>query len=87
MVVEHQASDEVGEAAELAEQPVAPLGMALDDLELGLVERAGLLEDLVGDRELADVVEQPAGRQRARRFGGRPSSSPTSTARSATRRV
>ena len=37
--------------------------MLLDDLELVVVERAGLLQDRVRDRELADVVQQAADRQ------------------------
>ena len=88
VVVEHEPPHEIGEPAELAEELVPPLGMPLDDRELLLVERAGLLEDLVGDGELADVVEQAAGgERRGAGSGASPSSSPTSTARRATRRV
>ena len=53
-----------------------------------VVERPGLLQDRVGHRELADVVDERR-RSRARAAGSResPSRSPTCTARSATRRV
>ena len=39
--------------------------MLLDDRVLVVVERARLLEDRVGHRELADVVHEPADRERA----------------------
>ncbi len=45
---------------------MAPLGMPADDRELVLRERARLLQDPVGDGELADVVEQAAGREAAK---------------------
>jgi len=63
MVVEYEPPHRVREAAELAEQPAAPLGVAADDGELLLVETGWLLEDRVGDGELADVVEEAADRE------------------------
>ena len=65
VVVEHEPAHGRGEVAELAEQVMAPLGMPADDRELVLRERARLLQDPVGDGELADVVEQAAGREAA----------------------
>jgi hypothetical protein len=50
----------VGEAAELAQQALAGLGVALDLRVLGVVERAGVAQDPAGDRQLADVVQQAA---------------------------
>ena len=67
VVVEHEPADRVGEAAELAQQLATPLRVALDDGELLVGQRAGLLQDRVGDVELADVVEQ---RRRSRAGGG-----------------
>ena len=62
VVVEHEARDALVEAAELLEQLAAALGMRLDDGELVVVERPGLLQDRVGDGELADVVQKTADR-------------------------
>ena len=50
--------------AELDEHLLAPLGMALDDPELLVGQRTRLLEDRVGHRELADVVDECTRRQR-----------------------
>jgi hypothetical protein len=66
VVVAHEPPHRLGEAADLIEQPGAPFGMALNDGVLCVVERAGLLEDHVGHCELADVVQQPADRERAK---------------------
>ena len=44
--------------AEALEQPVADLGMLAQHDQLLVVERAGLLQDAVGDRDLAEVVQQ-----------------------------
>src|SRR5581483_48500 len=62
-VVEHEPAHALAEAAELAEQLPAPLGVPPDDAELGVGQGCRLLQDLVRDRELADVVEEPADRQ------------------------
>jgi hypothetical protein len=87
VMIVHQPEDCVAEASQLTEQASAVLGMTLDDFVLTRIERARLLQDLVGDRELPDVVEQPTTASVRRRPGGSPSSSPTCTARRATRRV
>jgi hypothetical protein len=55
--------------AEIAKHAVARLGVALDDHELLVRQRARLLEDRVGDRELADVVHESAGGERAHAAG------------------
>ena len=60
VVVAHEAAHGLREAADLLDQLRAPLGMALDDRVLVVVERPGLLQDRVGHRELADVVDEPA---------------------------
>src|SRR6185369_6928736 len=65
MVVEHEASDALVEAAELLEQLAPALGMCLDDRKLVVVERARLLQDRVRNRKLPDVVKQPAHREAA----------------------
>ena len=59
-----------GEAAELAQQLDAPIGVPLDHGELLVIEPCRLLQDLFGNRKLADVVEQPADRKRAQPVGG-----------------
>src|SRR3954451_18905629 len=46
------------EAAELAQQALAGLGMALDLGVLVVVERARLAQDRAAHRELADVVQK-----------------------------
>jgi hypothetical protein len=43
--------------AELVQQPSTAFRMQLDNGELVLVERSGLLQDRVGHRQLADVVQ------------------------------
>ena len=48
----------------LVEQLRAPFGVTLDQLVLGIVERPRLLEDRVGNRELADVMDEAADRER-----------------------
>src|SRR3954454_12969742 len=51
--------DEVGNGvdAEAVEHPEADLRMTLEDEPLGVGERARLAQDLLRDRELAEVVE------------------------------
>jgi hypothetical protein len=70
VVVEDEPADGLGEPAELAEELVAPLGVTIDDRELLVVEGAWLLQDLVRDRELADVVQQPTCGERAKLVRG-----------------
>jgi hypothetical protein len=55
----------LGEPAELVEQVPATLRVRLDLGELGLAQRPRLAEDVVGDRELAHVVQQAADGQPA----------------------
>ena len=62
----------VGEASELAQQRDSRVHMAHHDVKLGIGERAGLLEDRVRHRELADVVEQTADREVAEPLGREP---------------
>ena len=64
VVVAHEIADTVAEAAELGQKAVAALRVLLDGRVLVVVERTGLLQDLVGDRELPDVVDEPADRER-----------------------
>ena len=64
MVVAHEPADAAAEA-ELPQQRLTTRRMTLDELELLLVERARLLQDLVGNGELADVVQEAADRQLA----------------------
>ena len=52
------------EAAELAQQLDAPLGVSLDHGELVLSQRGRLLQDPLGHRQLADVVQEPTDRER-----------------------
>src|SRR5262249_30726105 len=59
VMVEDEPADRVVEAAELGEELPAALRMLLDDPELVVVQRSGLLEDLDGNRQLPDVVQQP----------------------------
>ena len=53
--MEHPVGERVD--AEALEHPVADLRVALEHEPLRLRERAGLAQDLLGDRELAEVVE------------------------------
>ena len=46
--------------ADAVEQPLPRDRVIAHDVPLGLVQRAGLVEDVVGRRELADVVQQGA---------------------------
>jgi hypothetical protein len=61
----HELQHRGRKAAELSQQLQSPLRVTLDDVELVVVERRGLLEDPLGDGELAHVVEQASDRQRA----------------------
>ncbi len=51
-------ADLAEQAADAVQEPLALDRVALDDLELLGRERAGLVDDLVRDSELADVVQQ-----------------------------
>ena len=64
-MVEDKSRNAVVEAAELGQELMAVCGMALDDRELGIVERTWLLQDRVRNREFADVVEEAADREGA----------------------
>ena len=55
VVVQHPLRDRLD--AEALEHPVADLRMPLEHEPLRLVERARLAQDLLGDRELAQVVQ------------------------------
>ena len=55
VVVEHPVGDRVD--AEALEHAEADLRMALEHEPLGVRERAGLAQDLLGDRQLAEVVQ------------------------------
>ena len=55
VVVQHPVGDRVD--AEALEHAEADLRVALEHEPLGLGERAGLAQDLLGDRELAEVVQ------------------------------
>ena len=59
--------------------------MGLDDLSLLGGERAWLVEDVVGDGDLAEVVEVAPRAMIRRRSGGRPMRNPISTAITAVR--
>ena len=85
VVVADEPAHRLGEAAELVEQPRAPFGVPLDHGVLVVVERARLLQDRVGDRELADVVHQAADRE-ARAGGSRRGRAARRPARRAARR-
>jgi hypothetical protein len=56
-MVEHDRRG-VAQRARLLEHDLADLRVLGDDAPLGLVELARLREDLVGDRELAQVMEE-----------------------------
>src|SRR5436305_14300155 len=72
VVVVDQLPHGCGEAAELPEELDAPLGMPLHDGQLIRVERARLLEDSLGNGELADVVEEAADGECAQSAGSEP---------------
>ena len=57
LVVVADAGADLLEVGQLADDEIAERDMLLHDLVLGLGERAGLAEDVVGDADLADVVE------------------------------
>ena len=61
VVVQHPVGDRID--AEALEHAVADLRVPLNDEPLGVRQRAGLAQDLLGDRELAEVV-QAAGEPR-----------------------
>ena len=60
-------------AVDAAHDPRPVRGVAADDLPLLLAQRLGGEQDRVGERELADVVEQPGGVRELLLRGGRPS--------------
>ena len=68
VVVAHEAPD-AGRETEPAEERVAPDRVLLDERVLGIVERGRLLQHLVGDGELADVVQQASRRELAQTRG------------------
>ena len=55
VVVQHEIGD--GVDAQAVEHPETDLRMAFEDESLRVGERAGLAQDLLGDRELAEVVQ------------------------------
>src|SRR5207302_2915556 len=59
------ALDALVEAAELAQELTAPFRVELDEGVFVVLERRRLLQDRVGQGELADVVEQAADREAA----------------------
>ena len=65
-MVHHEPLDLGREAAQLTHQRLPPLRVAADHRVLVVGQRAGLLEDLVRDGELAHVVQQPADREAAK---------------------
>ena len=72
VVGEHPVADvaQVG----VLEDPRAELRVAADLLPLAVVQRAGLVEDGVGDPQLADVVQHAGGAHALDALGGNPSS-------------
>ena len=68
------------ELREPAQDPLADHGVLGHHAPLGVVELAALVEDLVRDRELADVVQQRAWPTRSTASAVRPSSSATPVA-------
>ena len=58
---------DVGERVERARDPLADKWVPFDDRALGRLERAGLREDRLGDRDLADVVQRRGVAQPAQR--------------------
>src|SRR6266511_3110501 len=72
VVVADELVNRCGKAAQLAQQLHATLGMPLDRGELFLVQGGRLLQDPLGNRELADVVEQAADCEGAETSGREP---------------
>ena len=58
MVAAHDLPHLAHEAAHPPQHPLALDRVGLDDLPLARVELARLVDDLLGDRDLADVVQQ-----------------------------
>ena len=56
----HDEADVGEQAADLLEHPLALDGVGLHDRPLVVVQRPGLVDDLVGHGDLADVVQQRA---------------------------
>ena len=65
VMVAHERPHGIGEAADAREQLVPGVGVLLDERVLLVARTGGLLEDRVGDRQLSDVVHEPADRKRA----------------------
>ena len=85
----HGGRGPVGEpprAAEFVEKFRALLGVTLDHVVLVLIERPRLVQDRVRNRELADVVDQPADRERAQTTRRQAEQLADENARRATRR-
>ena len=87
VVVEHEPPDGGREAAEVAQQALAGLGVLADLRELGVVERAGLGSTADGTASLPMSCSSPPSASTRSRRRGSPSDSPTCTASIATRRV
>src|SRR6266498_5077152 len=66
----HEVVDGSREPAELAQELDTTAGVQLDRGELRIVESSRLLEDALGHREFADVVEQPSDCERAKTSRG-----------------
>ena len=64
-------------ARDRAQDPLADRRVLAHDLPLALVERPGLVQDLVGDADLADVVEQRRGADATDLLAASASASPT----------
>lgn len=69
VVVVDETQNTLGETSELAQEPLAPLGVLLHQLKLPLRERPRTLEDLVRDAELADVVQEASEGESAKPLG------------------
>ena len=64
-------ADVAHESADAVEHLLALDGVGLDDRPLVGVELAGLVDDLLGDRDLADVVQEGAELEVAALLGAR----------------
>ena len=68
-MIEDETADRLVEAAELVQQLAAALRVQLHLGVLAVVQRGGLLQDRLGNGQLADVVEQAADREAAQAVG------------------
>ena len=64
VMVAYEPADAFAESAELGEKAVTAFRVLLDGRVLVVIERPRLLQDRIRDRELADVVDEPADRER-----------------------